>query len=200
MDVKVIRGAELDTDHRLLVADTGFVERKDGRQKAYMRIKHEELRSRENRERCQTELSARIENWQTQEERYTNVDKFWSDLKEAVTGAAKELGMKLYTVILEKRLRRVVEQDMEEEQAAFRPGRQTQEHISSLRNICSKFIERGENAYLAFLDLRAAFDTIPRKWIWKVLSNRRVPSKLVKAIRSVNEGMSAKVRIGGDVS
>ncbi|XP_039284960.1 uncharacterized protein LOC120351472 [Nilaparvata lugens] len=90
-DVKVIRGAELDTDHRLLVADTGFVERKDGRQKAYMRIKHEELRSRENRERYQTELSARIENWQTQEERYTDVDKFWSDLKEAVTGAAKEV-------------------------------------------------------------------------------------------------------------
>ncbi|XP_039282924.1 craniofacial development protein 2-like [Nilaparvata lugens] len=37
-DVKVIRGAELDTDHRLLVADTGFAERKVERQRAYTRI------------------------------------------------------------------------------------------------------------------------------------------------------------------
>ncbi|XP_022202659.2 uncharacterized protein LOC111059327 [Nilaparvata lugens] len=85
-DVKVIRGAELDTDHRLLVADTGFAERKVERQRAYTRIKHEELRCIENRERYKTELSDQIANMQNN---CNNVDSFWNELKVAITGAAK---------------------------------------------------------------------------------------------------------------
>ncbi|XP_039291025.1 craniofacial development protein 2-like [Nilaparvata lugens] len=90
-DVKVIRGAELDTDHKLLVADTGFRERKVCRQKAYRRIKHEELRLAENREKYKVELSNRIENLQNAEDMQNNVDFIWSELKEVIMGAAEEV-------------------------------------------------------------------------------------------------------------
>ena len=36
---------------------------------------------------------------------------------------------KMYTNILERRLRKIIEGKLEEEQAGFRPGRQTQDHI-----------------------------------------------------------------------
>ena len=55
-----------------------------------------------------------------------------------------------------KRLQRQVEEQLEEEQAAFRPGRQTQDWIYSLRAIDEKITSRGGTTNLAFLDLTAA--------------------------------------------
>ena len=53
--------------------------------------------------------------------------------------------LKVYTRILENRLRHIVEPDLEEEQCAFRPGRQTQDHIFSIRTIIENSIERGRD-------------------------------------------------------
>ena len=75
---------------------------------------------------------------------------------------------KAFTRILENRLRRQVEEELEEEQAAYRPGRQTQDWIYSLRVINEK-ITRGGTINLAVLDLKAAFDRVPRVEIWNTL-------------------------------
>lgn len=61
---------------------------------------------------------------------------------------------KIYTRIIERRLRIVVEEDMEEEQGAFRPENQTQDHIYTLRAIMEKNIAKNRDMYVAFLDLR----------------------------------------------
>ena len=45
---------------------------------------------------------------------------------------------KLYTRIIETRLRQQVQNKLEEEQGAFRPGRQTQDHIFTISNITDK--------------------------------------------------------------
>jgi hypothetical protein len=55
-----------------------------------------------------------------------------------------------------------VEEELEEEQAAFRPGRQTQHWIYSLRAINEKITSRGGTINLAFLYLKSAFDRVPR--------------------------------------
>ena len=55
---------------------------------------------------------------------------------------------KIYTRILERRLRSVVDEDMEEEQAAFRTGRQTQDHIYTIRTAMEKNIERNKTVHL----------------------------------------------------
>nr|XP_014292999.1 uncharacterized protein LOC106691662 [Halyomorpha halys] len=67
----------------------------------------------------------------------------------------------LYTSILEKKLREPVEKDLEEEQAAFRPEHQTQDHIFSLRTIIDKSWERGKSIFLASIDLKAGLDSLP---------------------------------------
>ena len=92
---------------------------------------------------------------------------------------------KIYSRILERRLRVHVEAELEEEQAGFGPGRQTQDQISSLRSIIDKWISQGKPAYLAFLDLQAVFNTVPREEIWKALHKKNIPSKLTKAIKSM---------------
>jgi hypothetical protein len=107
---------------------------------------------------------------------------------------------KLYSSVLEQKLRRYVEDDLDEEQAGFRPGRQTQDLIFSIRMITDKWISRGQKAYLAFLDLRAAFDEVPREEIWKALTAKQIPGKLVRAIKAMFCRPMGMVRLDGRTS
>lgn len=107
---------------------------------------------------------------------------------------------KLYSRILEGRLRQHVEADLDEEQAGFRPGRQTQDLIFSLRSITDKWISRGQGAYLAFLDLKAAFDEVPREELWKALEKKQTPAKLLAAIKSLFHDPKGIIRLDGSVS
>jgi hypothetical protein len=70
---------------------------------------------------------------------------------------------KIYTRILEMRLQEIVESELEDKQGACRPLHQTQDHICSIKTPCEKFIDKGKDVYFTFLDLKAAFDLIPRR-------------------------------------
>lgn len=104
---------------------------------------------------------------------------------------------KLYTRILENRLRRCVECKLEEEQAAFRPKRQTNDNIFIIRNIIERKIGEGGEMYLTFIDLKSAFDAIDRREVWRTLEEMEVPNALVRAIRSVYNTVRARVQIAG---
>jgi hypothetical protein len=58
--------------------------------------------------------------------------------------------MKVYSRILEKRLRREIEGNLEEEHNAFRPIRQTQDHIFTMRMAIDKLLSTGRDKYTAF--------------------------------------------------
>ena len=86
---------------------------------------------------------------------------------------------------------------MQEEQAAFRPQRQTQDHICTLRTIIDKALAGNRELYMAFLDISAAFDNICRTDIWKILAKRNVPKQLEQAIRAVYRNVQGRVRLNG---
>jgi hypothetical protein len=105
--------------------------------------------------------------------------------------------LKIYPRILEMRLREIVEPELEEEQGAYRPLRQTQDHIYAIRTIYEKLIDKGKDVYFAFLDLKAAFDLIPRQFVWEALAEINVPKALTQAINSTSTGVKGVVRING---
>jgi hypothetical protein len=84
---------------------------------------------------------------------------------------------------------------LDEEQAAFRKDRQTQNHTFTLRQNTEKLLSRNKEAYIAFLDLQAAFDTIPRKEIWKALQKLGVTKNLIEKIQSISETVKGRVLI-----
>lgn len=108
--------------------------------------------------------------------------------------------LKIYTRIIEKRIRSITEKHMQEEQAAFRALRQTQDHIFTLRTTIEKMLEYQRDIFVAFLDLTAAFDNIDRNQIWKVLEEKKVPLKLRKVTESVYKEVYGRVRIKGNLS
>jgi hypothetical protein len=107
------------------------------------------------------------------------------------------VALKAFSRIIE---RMAIEGELEEEQAAFRPGRQTQDPIHSIQTICDKFIERVKKGNLAFLHFKAAFDTVPREEIWNALARKNVPSKLIRVIKAMYETVEGVVRFDGKLA
>ena len=60
----------------------------------------------------------------------------------------------------------------------FRPGRGTVDAIFIVRQIMEKACEKKIPLYFHFIDFKAAFDTILRKALWKVLKSIGVSSKI----------------------
>lgn len=102
---------------------------------------------------------------------------------------------KMYTKIVEKKLRKEVEGKLEEEQAAYNRGKQTQDHISIVRKVIERANEQGKELYLVFVDLKAAFDTVSREKLWSCLEELEVSPKLRKVIKSVYRRVTGEVRI-----
>ena len=59
-----------------------------------------------------------------------------------------------------KRLGPKAEEIIAEEQAGFRAGRSTTEHIFNLRVLCEKYIQHQQRMYRIFIDFKKAFDRV----------------------------------------
>ena len=94
-------------------------------------------------------------------------------------------------------------------QAAYRYGRSTADHILVLQEL---FLEyrfckvgpRGgkgpRSLYLCFLDLRKAFDTVPRNILFRVLFDAGITGKILRVIQDLFSSNRANVLIGGYLS
>lgn len=107
---------------------------------------------------------------------------------------------KMYTKIIENKLRNEVATKLEEEQAAYMKGKQTQDHISIVRKVIESATEQGKELYLVFVDLKAAFDTVPRGKLWQCLEEMEVTGKLRQVIKSIYKTVRGEVRIKGKYS
>jgi hypothetical protein len=110
------------------------------------------------------------------------------------------VALKILTRILERKIRELVEDKIEEEQMGFRPGRQTQDGIHIVRNLIEKRLDKGKEVYMAYLDLKSAFDKVPRRFIWEAMKSLNIPNKLIRLTKAVYENVGAMVRLNGQKS
>ena len=57
--------------------------------------------------------------------------------------------------------------------------------------VCEKYLKKGKDVYLAFLDLEKAYNRVDREAMWNVLRLYGVGGKLLKAVRSLYVGSKA---------
>ncbi len=72
--------------------------------------------------------------------------------------------------------------------------------IFDARQLVEKAREHGESLYVLFVDLRKAYDSVPRQALWKVLEKYGVPEKMLNVVKSFHEGMHAEIRVGSTVT
>ena len=80
------------------------------------------------------------------------------------------------------RLVDAVDLTLRKEQAGFRRGRGTIEHIFTLRNILEQCNEWQRKIYINFVDLEKEFDSVHRDSLWRILRHYGVPQKVTSII------------------
>ena len=71
-----------------------------------------------------------------------------------------------------------------ESQNGFRKGSGCAGMIFVARQLVEKVREHGESLYVLFVDLRKAYDSVPRQALWKVLKRYGVPAKMLNVVKS----------------
>ena len=107
---------------------------------------------------------------------------------------------KIMARILKERLEVVADRILPEFQCGFRKGRGCIDMIFVARQLIEKVREHNEALYILFVDLKKAYDSIPRQSLWKALEKCGVPPRMLAVVKSFHEGMHAEVRIGSDTT
>ena len=106
---------------------------------------------------------------------------------------------KLFTRILLRRALPAIRGRRRVQQAGFLPNRSTTDHISALRLLIEKAREyrQDRELYIAFIDLRAAFDTVDHSSLWKILEILGTPPKILGFFRQLYTDAQSCVRASG---
>ena len=70
----------------------------------------------------------------------------------------------------------------------------------TVRQLVEKSIEHRSKRFIIFVDLKKAYDTVPRAALQCALKKLGVPDLIIDIIRSLHEGMKAQVRVSGEMS
>ena len=92
---------------------------------------------------------------------------------------------KAVAMILLERIRPTFHNHRRSEQAGFTAGRSTTEQMFAIRQVIEKWKEFNKSTYIAFIDFKAAFDSVSRDSLWKILQICGVPQELSVLVRQL---------------
>ena len=97
---------------------------------------------------------------------------------------------------------RAREKKISKEQAGFRKGYSTVDHIFTLTSVITKKLnsKRGGKVYVAFVDYKKAFDTVNREALWDVLQKLKTSSKMIRILKAMYNSVKSCVRWGANLS
>ena len=108
---------------------------------------------------------------------------------------------KVFARVMMSRLQVVGEDSVfEDSQAGFRALRQCMDMIFSCRQLVEKVLEQNDKVFLLFIDLTKAYDSVPRELLWKLLAKYGFPESMIEVIKSMHNGMEARVKVDGKLS
>ena len=107
---------------------------------------------------------------------------------------------KLFARILLSRVKNLLLAKRRNEQSGYTPGRSTVDRIFTLQTLLQTRREYNRSLWIAYVDLKAAFDSIDRNALWLVLTSLGVPKKIVDLMRELYTDTFSCVRVDGQLS
>ena len=92
---------------------------------------------------------------------------------------------KVYARVLERKSRTIVKSKLQDTQCGFCPGRGTTDQLFTLCQVFEKAWEFAKPVYTALIDLKKAYDRVPRGLLSSVLKEYGISGRLLTAIRSL---------------
>lgn len=102
---------------------------------------------------------------------------------------------KVFAKVILNRISKVLDENQPREQAGFRSGYSTLDHIYVVKQILEKSREYNTTFYCCFVDYSKAFDTLEHEAIWKALKNQGVEKKYIRMLRNIYTNSKAKIRL-----
>ena len=99
----------------------------------------------------------------------------------------------LLKVIL-KRLEAFLLPELPDEQAGFKRGRGTRDHIANLRWLLESSREYQQDIFICFIDYKKAFDCVDLERMWITLKDMGVPLHLIILLKNLYANQEATVR------
>ena len=104
---------------------------------------------------------------------------------------------KVFCSVLRERLCQVVDRVViGEAQGGFRRNRQTVDHLFVVNGICQLRRGEGKKTWLAFLDLRKAYDSVWREGLWHRMEQYGTGNKFLRVCQELYSNVKARVRVG----
>ena len=107
---------------------------------------------------------------------------------------------KLFTRVLLSRVKHLLLARRRNEQSGYTPGRSTVDRIFTFLTLLQTRREYSRSLWIAYVDLKAAFDSIDRDALWHILTSLGVPKKIVGLMRELYSGTFSCVRVDGQLS
>jgi len=105
---------------------------------------------------------------------------------------------RLYGKVIKHFLEHDFSQIKTKEQAGFRAGRSTVDHIFCLRQLIEKKMVVNHPLHLLFVDLEKAYDSVPLENSWKALEHYNNRNSIIKAIKRFYENSVSKIKFGNN--
>ena len=106
---------------------------------------------------------------------------------------------KVMARIFQERLQQVAEDELPESQCGFRKGRGCSDMSFVIRQLVEKSMEHRLKQFLVFVDLKKAYDSVPRAVLWLALERLGVPASVVELVKSFHVDMKAQLSINGQL-
>lgn len=83
--------------------------------------------------------------------------------------------------------------ELSREQGGFRSGRSTVDQVACLDKLIKYYLSRGQRSYMAFLDIKAAYDSVPRGELWRRCQAVGMNYLLLDILRAMFDHNSAQL-------
>ena len=109
---------------------------------------------------------------------------------------------KLFTSFLNNRLTKFLDMydTLNENQAGFRRGYSTVDHIFSLNTIVELLKAQKKKLYCAFIDFSQAFDSVWRVGLWRKLLDNCIIGNFFRIIHNMYSGIKSSISVNGENS
>ncbi len=101
--------------------------------------------------------------------------------------------LKVFAKVLEKRLNKKLGESQPCEQAGFRSGFSTIDHLFTLNQLIEKTVEHQMELHMAFIDCEKAFDSLKHEFLINTLRSQGAPARLTALIHDMYTNLKARI-------
>ncbi|BHF75255.1 hypothetical protein SprV_0501835100 [Sparganum proliferum] len=111
-----------------------------------------------------------------------------------------DVDAKIFAIVLLRRFQAVRDSRTRPNQAGFRAGRGCADQIFTLRRILEFRHSYQQPTAVCFIDFAAAFDSVHRESLWRIMALDGVPAKIIAMIKAYYRSTTARVLVRNNLS